>query len=511
MNIISLFAGCGGLDFGFEKAGFNVVWANEFDESIHTTYRLNHPNTILNTNDIRTLTGEDIPDCDGIIGGPPCQAWSEGGKQLGLEDPRGQLFLDYIRIVKDKKPKFFVIENVQGILDDKHKKSLSSFMRTLHDAGYRITYELLNAADYKIPQDRFRVFLIGIRNDLTNKYVFPNAVSTTPITLRQAIGDITDQPRYYCDNIVEGEHPSRMNHDVYTGAYDAKYMARNRVRGWDEVSFTIQAQARNAPQHPQAPKMAFVSSTKRAFARGYEHLYRRLSVRECARIQTFPDNFRFVYNDVKDGYKMVGNAVPPRLAWYLAIQMKKAFSDVLTLELSERKELEQPHVAQIDVQKIADEHPNIILNNLSGVFNTEPHIIEDAIPVDSSKRVLLGLVKPDNVKYYVDHSAKIYYTGKKFPSTIALNKLYYFMPYIKEKGVRDLYFIKVARVGTKSEVYPDCGDNDYRLVFEIVFVKQLFIDYIPIHLNIWRTFTDTTLDELMKLNELEEINTESDG
>lgn len=85
------------------------------------------------------------------------------------------------------------------------------------------------------------------------------------------------------------------------------------------------------------------------------------------------------------------------------------------------------------------------------------------------------------------------------------------MPYIKEKGVRDLYFIKVARVGTKSEVYPDCGDNDYRLVFEIVFVKQLFIDYIPIHLNIWRTFTDTTLDELMKLNELEEINTESDG
>lgn len=100
MNIVSLFAGCGGLDLGFEKAGFNVVWANEFDESIHETYRLNHPNTILNTNDIRTLTGNDIPDCDGIIGGPPCQAWSEGGKQLGLEDPRGLLFLDYIRIVK---------------------------------------------------------------------------------------------------------------------------------------------------------------------------------------------------------------------------------------------------------------------------------------------------------------------------------------------------------------------------------------------------------------------------
>ena len=95
MNIVSLFAGCGGLDLGFEKAGFNIVWANEFDDAIHATYRLNHPHTILNTSDIRSLTGDDIPDCDGIIGGPPCQAWSEGGKRLGIEDPRGQLFLDH--------------------------------------------------------------------------------------------------------------------------------------------------------------------------------------------------------------------------------------------------------------------------------------------------------------------------------------------------------------------------------------------------------------------------------
>lgn len=497
MNIVSLFAGCGGLDLGFEKAGFKVIWANEFDDAIHETYRLNHPNTTLNTSDIRTLDGHDIPDCDGIIGGPPCQAWSEGGKQLGIEDPRGQLFLDYIRIVKEKKPKFFVIENVQGILDEKHKESLSNFMQILRDAGYKISYELLNAADYKIPQDRFRVFFIGIRNDLSNKYTFPNAVNTAPITLKQAIGDITEQPRYYCDNLVEGDHPSRMNHDVYTGAYDAKYMARNRVRGWDETSFTMQAQARNAPQHPQAPKMTFVSSSQRVFARGYEHLYRRLSVRECARIQTFPDNFRFVYQDVKDGYKMVGNAVPPRLAWYLAIQMKKAFSDVMTLESSERKELRQPTIGQLDIEKIKDSHSATILNNL--------RIIKNGVPVDETKRVLLSLVKPDNVEHYVDHTAKIYYTGKKFPATVALNKLYYFMPYMKGKGVRDLYFIKVARVGTKSEVHPECDDNDFRLVFEIEFVKQLFTDYLPIHLNIWRTFTDTTLGELLKLNEIEEI------
>ena len=502
MNIVSLFAGCGGLDLGFEKAGFNIVWANEFDNTIHATYRLNHPKTILNTSDIRTLTGEDIPNCDGIIGGPPCQAWSKGGKQLGIEDPRGQLFLDYIRIVKDKKPKFFVIENVQGILDNKHKESLSCFLNILREAGYKISYELLNAADYKIPQDRFRVFFIGIRKDLSNKYVFPNAVSSEPITLKQAIGDITETPRYYCDNKVVGDHPNRMNHDVYTGSYDAKYMARNRVRGWDEVSFTMQAQARNAPQHPNAPKMVFISSSQRVFAKGFEHLYRRLSVRECARIQTFPDNFRFIYDDVKDGYKMVGNAVPPRLAWYLAIQMKKAFSDFMTLEAYERKELCKKPVNAIDIQRISKENNGVILNNLKDTLNAGTHTIEDGIPIDKSKKVLLGLVKYDNVEHYINHSAKLYYTGKRFPATIALNKLYYFMPYMKGKGVRDLYFIKIARVGTKTEVHPECDDNDFRLVFEIEFVKQLFTDYLPIHLNIWRTFTDTTLGDLLKLNEI---------
>ena len=109
MNIVSLFAGCGGLDLGFENVGLNIVWANEFDKTIQDTYKLNHPNTILNTNDIRSLTGADIPDCDGIIGGPPCQAWSEGGKRLGINDTRGHLFLDYIRIVRDKSLSSFLL------------------------------------------------------------------------------------------------------------------------------------------------------------------------------------------------------------------------------------------------------------------------------------------------------------------------------------------------------------------------------------------------------------------
>ena len=135
MNIVSLFAGCGGLDLGFERAGFNVKWANEFDNTIHDTYRYNHPKTTLNTSDIRDLDVSDIPDCDGIIGGPPCQSWSVGGKCLGIEDERGKLVYDYIRIVKGKQPKFFIMENVPGMVTPRHFESFQSFLDLFREAG----------------------------------------------------------------------------------------------------------------------------------------------------------------------------------------------------------------------------------------------------------------------------------------------------------------------------------------------------------------------------------------
>ena len=498
MKIVSLFAGCGGLDYGFERAGFDVIWANEFDKTIHDTYRHNHPKTILNTKDIRTLSGDDIPECDGIIGGPPCQAWSEGGKQKGIEDPRGQLFLDYIRIVKEKQPKFFLIENVKGILHEKHKESLNLFIQSLEEAGYNVTYELLNAADYKIPQDRFRVFFIGIRKDLKNKYIFPDAVTTDPITLQQAIGDITETPCYFGEAKMSEGNRKRNNHDVYVGSFDAKYMARNRVRSWNETSFTMQAQARNAPLHPQAPKMIFVNSELRQFAKGYEHLYRRLSVRECARIQTFPDSFLFIYSYVTDGYKMVGNAVPPRLSWYLAIQMKLAFADMFNMSKEECRKIEKenasPAPQKVSVSKIKEESlDDVVVNNST--------LSAETTGLDISKNVLVGLVKPENIEHYILKQTKIYYTGKHFPSSVALNKLYYFMPYIKGKGIKDLYLVKVARVGSKYEFCPNCDKDDLRLVFEIEFIKELFDEYKPIHLNIWHTFTDTTLSKLVMIDE----------
>ena len=117
--------------------------------------------------------------------------------------------------------------------------------------------------------------------------------------------------------------------------------------------------------------------------------------------------------------------------------------------------------------------------------------------IEPHKNVLISLVKNDNVDLFLDGSARIYYTGKKFPSTVALNRLYYFMPYIKEKGIRDLYIIKLARVGSKHEVHPEADENDLRLVFEIEKIGQLYDNYRRVEIKIWRTFTDTVLDKLL--------------
>ena len=120
MKLASLFTGAGGLDLGFEKAGFHVVWANEYDSTIWETFEHNFPNTVLDRRSIVDVDPKDIPDVDGIIGGPPCQSWSEAGAGRGINDKRGQLFFDYVRLLKDKKPKFFLAENVAGILHPKH-------------------------------------------------------------------------------------------------------------------------------------------------------------------------------------------------------------------------------------------------------------------------------------------------------------------------------------------------------------------------------------------------------
>lgn len=324
-KLVSFFSGCGGLDLGFEQAGFDVVWANEFDSSIHETYRFNHPNTFLCGKDIRAIDVSEIPDCDGFIGGPPCQSWSTGGSMRGLDDKRGMVFLDYIRLIEGKRPKFFVIENVAGIISDHHFVTFHGFLSTLSEAGYKVHYSVFNTSHFGIPQERLRVIVVGIRNDLNCDFNFPVSKEGVKVTIKDAIGDIEIQPRPYLKGEkVEMVRGSLSNNDYFAGSFDKYYFERNRRRSWDEVSYTIVASANVIPLHPNSPEM--VRDNKRGwhFIEGEENKYRRLSVRECARLQSFPDDFVFYYQDIRDGYKMVGNAVPPKLACFVADEIKKA-------------------------------------------------------------------------------------------------------------------------------------------------------------------------------------------
>ena len=321
MRIVSLFSGAGGLDLGFEKAGFCSVWANEYDKTIWVTYEKNFPKVKLDKRSITRVTFNEIPDCDGIIGGPPCQSWSEGGAQRGIDDDRGKLFLDYIRILKEKKPKFFLAENVGGMLQPKHETAFKNFLNEFINAGYEISWKLIDAFDYGIPQNRKRVIIVGYRKDLGKRFEFSQSVFEKKY-IKHAIWDLGEAtPAKYKNKA--NDNLSIANHEYMTGGFSSIYMARNRVRDWDEPSFTIQAGGRHAPIHPKAPKMVFVEQDKRIFKPGFEHEYRRLTVRECARIQTFPDEFVFIYSDIADGYKMVGNAVPVELARVLAQKIRE--------------------------------------------------------------------------------------------------------------------------------------------------------------------------------------------
>lgn len=330
MKILSLFSGCGGLDLGFEKAGFEIPVANEFDPTIWETFKVNHPKTQLLECDIKNIKEEDLPkDIDGIIGGPPCQSWSEAGAMRGINDSRGQLFFEYIRLLKILKPKFFLAENVSGMLSKKHKEAVDNFIKLFKDCGYDVSLTLVNAKDYGVAEERKRVFYIGFRNDLKIDFKFPEGSTkddNKKITLREILWDLKDSAVPAEDKNYH--NPKAVNNNEYfVGAYSPMFMSRNRVKSWDEQAYTVQASGRQCQIHPQAPKMIKVGLNRCEFESGKEYLYRRMSIREVARIQGFPDNFKFIYNKVDNAYKMIGNAVPVNLAYEIALAIKKVLED----------------------------------------------------------------------------------------------------------------------------------------------------------------------------------------
>lgn len=346
-NVVSLFSGAGGLDLGLELAGlssvvgeekamkyfmsgkdiynkhrsksiFHTIYTNDMFKEANMSYKLNFPETIIqHEKDIRKVSR--FPKCQIMIGGFPCPGFSEAGPRL-VDDPRNFLYIHFIRALIQTQPEFFIAENVKGMMTLGHGEVLKQIVDDFAAAGYTVTPHLVNAREYGVPQSRERVFLIGVHKEkIEQKYRFqyllptpthgePNDIDLLEekkpfVTLEQAIGDLRDNPGPF-----------------FKGEYSTIYMSRNRKKKWSEQSFTIQASGRQAPQHPDGEPMTKVDKNKWIFN---GTINRRLSIKEIARIQTFPDWFEFLDGgnvNIKENsridkiYKQIGNAVPVLLA-----------------------------------------------------------------------------------------------------------------------------------------------------------------------------------------------------
>lgn len=324
LTLVSLFSGAGGMDLGFEKAGFHTIWANEYDKTIAPSYKNYFTKAQFHGESITEIPNNTLPrGVTGVIGGPPCQSWSAAGAKRGIKDPRGQLFFEYLRVINQIQPAFFVAENVHGLIHPRNLKAFDKIIKLFKAAGYNISWKLLNASDYGVPQDRERIFIVGYRSTLNKTFQFPAPIKPK-LTLRDAIGDL-----------VTVNFNDIKNHEFKDAGYSPMFLSRNRVRGWDEQSYTILATDRHIPFHPQAPKMIKIPSKDAFdFAKGERDKYRRLTVRECARIQTFPDEYEFIYKNIRNGYKMIGNAVPVNLAYHIAKVIRKDLIAVCATQIN---------------------------------------------------------------------------------------------------------------------------------------------------------------------------------
>src|SRR5690554_494284 len=239
----------------------------------------------------------------------------------GISDKRGKLFYEYIRVLKDKQPKFFLAENVPGIISRRHVDNFLNIINFIRALGYNVKFKKINTVDYGIPQTRQRIIIVGFKNSLgIDDFVFPKIIRKKIKTLKDAISDLPEsmpaKNKYY----TNGMKLDINAHEHLVRSFSTIYMSRNRRREWNEPAYTVEASGRFAKIHPSALPMIKIDKDKWIFDTNAP--YRRLSIRECARIQTFPDNFNFFYRKLDNGYKMVGNAVPVKLSYILANKIK---------------------------------------------------------------------------------------------------------------------------------------------------------------------------------------------
>lgn len=306
MKVISLFAGAGGLDLGLMSAGNDVIWANDYDADCVATYRQNISEHIMH-GDISGIKSKNIPDADVVVGGFPCQGFSQANLKRHADDERNKLYREFLRVVKDKRPQYFLAENVRGILSLDNGRAIVRILEDFKQAGYRVQHKLFNVADYGVPQCRLRVIIAGTRSDITPDCDFAYPIPTHAkngaggllpwVTIGEALSSIPEP---------DSDHHNLPNHICSKYKVTNRNFTGHRWTDSDKPSPTILARGNGkggvcAIQHPLN--------------------HRRLSIRESALVQTFPLSFEFK-GAMNSCYRQVGNAVPVLFGWHLGLQLK---------------------------------------------------------------------------------------------------------------------------------------------------------------------------------------------
>lgn len=309
MKVVSLFSGAGGLDLGLVQAGHQVVWANDFDPDAVATYRRNIGHDIV-CGDIKTITSTTIPHSDVIVGGFPCQGFSQANRLRFADDPRNQLYIEFLRIVQDKKPRYFLAENVRGILSIDEGRAIKRIEDDFAKAGYRVQVRLFNVADFGVPQLRRRVIIAGTRCDLNTSldYLYPAQTHCDPKLVSKTGLKPWVNIEDALSHIGEPSTTSNLPNHVYS-----KYKVTNR-------NFT--GHRATNPKRPSPTILARGNGGGGVCAIQHPNNHRRMSVREQAAIQTFPDDFYFE-GKLNSAYRQVGNAVPVLFGRALGLQFNK--------------------------------------------------------------------------------------------------------------------------------------------------------------------------------------------
>ena len=506
--------------------------------------------------DINTIPTNEIPDHDLLVGGFPCQDYSVAAslsRSGGIEGKKGVLWWQIYRILSEKeknRPNYLFLENVDRIINSpatQRGRDFAIILASLANLGYIVEWRVINAADYGFPQRRKRTYILAysqnsvVANKVENaqQWLLHEGVMATAFPFeakgKEIEFTIESDIKSVSDNFNKAKKDSpfedagiMIDHKVYTiksspcYAGDVKqtlgdilvdeqfvpeefFISDEDLPNWqyekgakkinrvskEGFEYVFSEGGMAFPDNLDKPSRTMITGEGGTAPSRFKHVvltpsgrYRRLIPIELERLNMFPDNHT-LHAEVSDGRRafLMGNALVCGVVQEVGKSLYKFIYN------------EAP-VSHNPIHVKRDKQPKLELSLFDNL--TEPILCnapKKTVTLDASKRLLIGLVKEDNTEYFLDNApTKIYYTGKtrNFPSTIALNKLYYFMPYIKGKGVRDLYLIRIARIGNKAEIHPNSKDKEPRLVFELELMKQ-FPDYINVQPNILYTYRDTTL------------------